>query len=220
MINSANSTNFKKFFLFPKWSKIFMIVLSVFAIVACLAVFGLNSWASGREFSANLTFHGFQTWKTQNLRQDNLQNPINLNDLANLNINSTKTPLFSYKARVHFESLAFLLRSRTIANIDIKDISWSEKVSKAEILSVKSENRYISFISTQSPEFFNALKGENLGVLSYQINFSLLFVTIFKYYGLIFVLLLLFLCSLSVANALQKLNSQGAFAKQGGGFAL
>lgn len=96
----------------------------------------------------------------------------------------------NYKARIRFESLEFLLRSRTISRIDVVQIAWADGVNPAAISEIKTQNRYLAFVSTE-PISANA---ENLGVLSYTISFTPLIKTICVYYFALMLGVFAFLC--------------------------
>lgn len=83
-----------------------------------------------------------------------------------------------YKARIHFENLEFLLRSRTIATIKAISVKWENDINSSLISDIKAQNRYFIFTSKEliKPDI------KNLGVLSYQISFAPFIKTIFVYY--------------------------------------
>lgn len=83
-----------------------------------------------------------------------------------------------YKARIHFENLEFLLRSRTIATIKAISVKWENDINSSLISDIKAQNRYFIFTSKEliEPDI------KNLGVLSYQISFAPFIKTLFAYY--------------------------------------
>lgn len=83
-----------------------------------------------------------------------------------------------YKARIHFENLEFLLRSRTIAMIKAISVKWENDINSSLISDIKAQNRYFIFTSKEliKPDI------KNLGVLSYQISFAPFIKTLFAYY--------------------------------------
>lgn len=83
-----------------------------------------------------------------------------------------------YKARIHFENLEFLLRSRTIATIKAISVKWENDINSSLISDIKAQNRYFIFTSKEliKPDI------KNLGVLSYQISFAPFIKTLFAYY--------------------------------------
>lgn len=83
-----------------------------------------------------------------------------------------------YKARIHFENLEFLLRSRTIATIKAISVKWENDINSSLISDIKAQNRYFIFTSKEliKPDI------KNLGVLSYQISFAPFIKTLFVYY--------------------------------------
>ncbi len=96
-----------------------------------------------------------------------------------------------YKARIHFENLEFLLRSRTIATIKAISVKWENDINSSLISDIKAQNRYFIFTSKEliKPDI------KNLGVLSYQISFAPFIKTLFAYYfgllvlGFVFIIL-------------------------------
>lgn len=86
-----------------------------------------------------------------------------------------------YKARIHFENLEFLLRSRTIATIKAISVKWENDINSSLISDIKAQNRYFIFTSKEliKPDI------KNLGVLSYQISFAPFIKTLFVYYVLL-----------------------------------
>lgn len=103
----------------------------------------------------------------------------------------------NYKARIRFESLEFLLRSRTISRIDVAQIAWADGVNPAAISEIKTQNRYLAFVSTE-PISANT---ENLGVLSYTISFTPLIKTICVYYFALMLGVFVLLCVWRYARA-------------------
>lgn len=86
-----------------------------------------------------------------------------------------------YKARIHFENLEFLLRSRTITTIKAISVKWENDINSSLISDIKAQNRYFIFTSKEliKPDI------KNLGVLSYQISFAPFIKTLFVYYVLL-----------------------------------
>ena len=124
-VNSKMNSNFwaklKALFALPKWVKIFFAVLSVIAVARLLGTFALQSWAKDKiqhgEFVLNGTDKGWQ---------ERLESG------------------FAYNSRLYFEKVDFLLRSKVIAYIDIKDISWVSPIDKNAVSELKSRNRHIN----------------------------------------------------------------------------
>lgn len=103
----------------------------------------------------------------------------------------------NYKARIRFESLEFLLRSRTISRIDVVQIAWADGVNPAAISEIKAQNRYLAFVITE-PISANT---ENIGVLSYTISFTPLIKTICVYYFALMLGVFVLLCVWRYARA-------------------
>ena len=150
---------FKELVSLSKAFKIFLSVLSIVAVAGLIGTFALMSWADDKVERANLSFNGVDRGNT-----------------------STKADENAYKARVHFERLDFLLRSKVIAFIDITNISWDSAIKADAINNIKSQNRHLKFTTTQN---LQALNTENLGQMSYKMDFSPLVKTIVKYYFVI-----------------------------------
>ena len=169
-VNSKMNSNFwaklKALFTLPKWAKIFLGVLSVVAVAGLLGTFALQSWAKDKiqhgEFVLNGTDKGWQ---------ERLESG------------------FAYDSRLYFEKADFLLRSKVIAYIDIRDISWVLPIDKNAVSELKSANRHIKFSTSQNLSEFN---GQKLGVVEYKMDFSPLIETIVRYYVLIVVFVAVF----------------------------
>lgn len=187
-------TKFRQNFTLKKWAKITLLFLSVVAVLGLGVAFALQIYAKDEVFSAKLSFHGREDWK----------NPTNaLGEME-----------FSYKARINFTHLKPLLRSRTIANIDIATLSWDKKIDSSKITSAHTQNRYLVFTSPQSPEFFANLEDKRLGNLDYKIDFSPFFKTILQYYfmGVLLVFLLSNLALIKSKKAQKLATFFGLFA--------
>ena len=167
--NSLNSNaNFwaklKALFALPKWAKIFLGVLSVVAVAGLLGAFALQSWAKDKIQHGEFVLNGVDKGWQERLESG-----------------------FAYDSRLYFEKADFLLRSKVIAYIDIKDISWVSPIDKNAVSELKSGNRHIKFSTSQNLSEFN---GQKLGVVEYKMDFSPLFKTILWYYVLIICLCL------------------------------
>lgn len=167
--NSLNSNaNFwaklKALFALPKWAKIFLAVLSVVAVAGLLGTFALQSWAKDKIQHGEFVLNGVDKGWQKRLESG-----------------------FAYDSRLYFERADFLLRSKVIAYIDIRDISWVSPIDKNAIIELKSQNRHIKFSTSQNLSEFN---GQKLGVVEYKMDFSPLFKTILWYYVLIICLCL------------------------------
>lgn len=150
-------------FRLPKWAKISLVALSGVAIALLVAVFALQSWADNQVESANLTFSKVDKAKSADLDNE-----------------------YAYEARVHFQRLEFLLRSKSISKINIEKIVWSG-IDLSAIRSIETHNRRLSFITTQQ---LNLDLGANLGIMSYKMDFAPFSKAIVKYsLALIFIFL-------------------------------
>ena len=118
--------------IFPKWAKIALFVLSGIAIVLLSVAFALQKWADSQVESANLAFSKIDKNKSTELSFD-------LSGESKSESNA-KSQIYAYEARVHFERLDFLLRSRTISHIDIKDIAWANGIDSTAIQSFISNS--------------------------------------------------------------------------------
>ena len=165
--------------IFPKWAKIALFVLSSIAIVLLVGAFALQKWADSQVESANLAFSKIDKNKSAELEN-----------------------AYAYEARVHFERLDFLLRSRTISHIDIKDIAWASGIDSTAIKSIESHNRRLNFTTTQNLALDS---GANLGTMNFKMDFAPLPKDIIKYYliAMIVFALTLFLCK-SFTNEITK----------------
>ena len=179
--------------IFPKWAKIALFVLSSIAIVLLSVAFALQKWADSQVESANLVLIKFDKSKSAELNFD-------LEGESKSESNA-KSQIYAYEARVHFERLDFLLRSRTISHIDIKDIAWVSGIDSTAIKSIETHNRRLNFTTTQNLALDS---GANLGTMSFKMDFAPLPTAIAWYYlwiafAVIFVCMALFF---SKANAL------------------
>lgn len=159
--NSLNSNaNFwaklKALFALPKWAKIFFAALSVVAAVGLLGAFALQIWAKDKIQHGEFVLNG-----TDKSWQERLESG------------------FAYDSRLYFEKADFFLRSKVIAYIDIRDISWVSPIDKNAVSELKSHNRHIKFSTSQNLSEFN---GQKLGVVEYKMDFSPLVKTTIKYY--------------------------------------
>lgn len=159
--NSLNSNaNFwaklKALFALPKWAKVFLGVLSVVAVAGLLGAFALQSWAKDKIQHGEFVLNGVDKGWQERLESG-----------------------FAYDSRLYFEKADFLLRSKVIAYIDIRDISWVLPIDKNAVSELKSGNRHIKFSTSQNLSEFN---GQKLGVVEYKMDFSPLVKTTIKYY--------------------------------------
>lgn len=152
-------TEFKELMALSKGFKIFFAVLSVVAVAGLLGAFALQSWAKDKIQHGEFVLNG-----TDKSWQERLESG------------------FAYDSRLYFERADFLLRSKVIAYIDIRDISWVSPIDKNAVSELKSRNRHIKFSTSQNLSEFN---GQKLGVVEYKMNFSPLLKTIVKYYLII-----------------------------------
>ena len=174
---------FKELASLSKAFKIFLSILSIVAVAGLIGTFALMSWADDKVERANLSFNGIDRGNTNAKADEN-----------------------AYKARVHFERLDFLLRSKVIAYIDITNISWDSAIKADAINNIKSQNRHLKFTTTQN---LQALNLQNLGQMSYKMDFSPLVKTILIYYlAIVFLTSILYMIIFFCAK--QKLpNSKG-----------
>ena len=152
-------TEFKELMALSKGFKIFFAVLSVVAVAGLLGAFALQSWAKDKIQHGEFVLNG-----TDKSWQERLESG------------------FAYDSRLYFEKADFLLRSKVIAYIDIRDISWVAPIDKNAVSELKSGNRHIKFSTSQNLSEFN---GQKLGVVEYKMDFSPLLKTIVKYYLII-----------------------------------
>ena len=183
--------------IFPKWAKIALFVLSSIAIVLLSVAFALQKWADLQVESANLTLTKFDKSKSAELNLD-------LSGESKSESNA-KSQIYAYEARVHFERLDFLLRSRTISNIDIKDIAWASGIDSSAIKSIEAQKRRLFFTTTQNLALDSFDSGANLGTMSFKMDFSPLSTAIAWYYlwiafAVIFVCMALFFSKTNALN--------------------
>ncbi len=148
--------NLGEIFRLPKWAKISLVALSVVAIALLVATFALQKWADNQVESAQISFSKIDRAKSADLENG-----------------------YAYEARVHFQRLDFLLRSRTISHIDLEKIAWESSVDSSAIQSIETHNRRLSFTTTQN---LTLDSGANLGTMSYKMDFSPLPTAIIWYY--------------------------------------
>ena len=173
--------------IFPKWARISFIVLSSIAIVLLVGVFALQKWADSQVESANLTLTKFDKSKSAELEN-----------------------AYAYEARVHFSRLDFLLRSRTISHIDIKDIAWANGIDLTAIKSIETHNRRLNFTTTQNLALDS---GANLGTMNFKIDFAPLPSAIAWYY-LWIAFAVIFVCMALFFSKTNALNGGGGTALQ------
>ncbi len=152
--------------IFPKWARISFIILSSIAIALLVGVFALQKWADSQVESANLAF-----------------SKIDINKSAELE------NVYAYEARVHFERLDFLFRSRSISRIDLQSVDWANGIDSTAIKSIESHNRRLNFTTTQNLALDS---GANLGTMSFKMDFAPLSKGIIKYYLIIMILFTIF----------------------------
>ena len=161
-------SNLREIFRLPKWAKISLVALSVVAIALLVVVFALRSWADSRIESANLTFSRIDKAKSVDLDNE-----------------------YAYEARVHFQRLDFLLRSRTISHIDLEKIAWASSIDSSAIQSIETHNRRLNFTTTQQ---LNLDSGASLGIMNYKMDFTPFSKAIIKYYITLMALFVLAIC--------------------------
>lgn len=152
-------TEFKELMALSRGFKIFFAVLSIVAMAGLLGAFALQSWAKDKIQHGEFVLNG-----TDKSWQKRLESG------------------FAYDSGLYFEKADFLLRSKVIAYIDIREISWALPIDKNAVSELKSHNRHIKFSTSQNLSEFN---GQKLGVVEYKMDFSPLLKTIVKYYLII-----------------------------------
>lgn len=165
--------------IFPKWAKIALFVLSSIVIVLLSVAFALQKWADSQVESANLTLTKFDKSKSAELEN-----------------------AYAYEARVHFERLDFLLRSRSISRIDLQSVDWASGIDSTAIKSVEAQKRRLFFTTTQNLALDS---GANLGTMSFKMDFAPLPSAIAWYYlwiafTVIFVCMALFFSKTNALN--------------------
>ena len=173
--------------IFPKWARISLIVLSSIAIVLLSVAFALQKWADSQVESANLAFSKIDKNKSAELNFD-------LEGKSKSESNA-KSQIYAYEARVHFERLDFLLRSRSISRIDLQSVDWASSIDSTAIKSVEAQKRHLFFTTTQNLALDS---GANLGTMSFKMDFAPLPKGIIKYYliAMIVFTLMLFCCKI------------------------
>ena len=186
--------NLREIFRLPKRAKIALMTLSAVAVVLLISSFALQKWADSQVESANLVLTKIDKNKSESLNG-----------------------VFAYEARVHFERLDFLLRSRTISHIDLQSISWVNGIDSSAIKSIETHNRRLNFTTTQN--LLDSLdSGANLGVMSFKMDFSALPKMIAWYYMWI-VFAVIFVCvAMWFYDSVNRVKI-GANASGGGGIA-
>ncbi len=184
--------NLSEIFKLPKWAKISLVALSAIAFSLLVAVFALQSWADSQVESANLTFSKIDRAKSAELENG-----------------------YAYEAKVHFQRLEFLLRSKSISKINITNIAWSGVDSSAITSYESHNNRRVKFTTTQNLALDS---GANLGTMSYKIDFSPCANAILFYYiSIVFaVIFAYFVLAISGISMQQKAEA----SLGGGGIAL
>ena len=163
--------NLREIFRLPKWAKISLMTLSAVAIVLLVGAFALQKWADSQVESANLVLTKIDKNKSAELSGES-----NI-----LGESRGESQIYAYEARVYFKRLDFLLRSRTISNIDLQSIAWVNGIDSSAIQSIETHNRRLNFTTTQNLALDSLDSGVNLGVMSFKMDFSPFVSTIAKY---------------------------------------
>lgn len=137
--------------IFPKWAKISLVILSIIASVGVISAIALNLAHKNKIYTANISLH-------------------DKNDI----IYTTE-----YTARIHFQSLKPLLRSKHISTVSVRKFLWSENIKSADFSSISHSGQSIYHIRTTQD--LVAL-GDSLGQVEYEIDFTPLSFSILKYY--------------------------------------
>ena len=151
--------------IFPKWVKIFLVILSIIASVGIISTIALNLAHKDKIYTANIYLH-------------------DKNDI----IYTTE-----YTARIHFQSLKPLLRSKHISTVSVLKFLWSENIKSADFTSINHSGQSIYHIHTTQDV---AALGDYLGQIEYEIDFTPLAFSIVKYYfGIV---LFVLICTLTI----------------------
>lgn len=151
--------------IFPKWVKIFLVILSIIASVGIISTIALNLAHKDKIYTANISLH-------------------DKNDI----IYTTE-----YTARIHFQSLKPLLRSKHISTVSVQKFLWSENIKSADFSSISHSRQSIYHIHTTQDV---AALGDYLGQVEYEIDFTPLAFSILKYYfGIV---LFVLICTLTI----------------------
>lgn len=150
--------------IFPKWAKISLVILSIIASVGIISAIALNLAHKNKIYTANISLH-------------------DKNDI---------TYTTEYTARIHFQSLKPLLRSKHISTVSVLKFLWSENIKSADFTSISHSGQSIYHIHTTQD--LVAL-GDSLGQVEYEIDFTPLLFSILKYYFGI----LLIICAIAIA---------------------
>lgn len=150
--------------IFPKWAKISLVILSIIASVGIISAIALNLAHKNKIYTANISLH-------------------DKNDI----IDTTE-----YTARIHFQSLKPLLRSKHISTVSVLKFLWSENIKSADFTSISHSGQSIYHI--RATQDLVAL-GDSLGQVEYEIDFTPLLFSILKYYFCI----LLIICAIALA---------------------
>lgn len=151
--------------IFPKWVKIFLVILSIIASVGIISTIALNLSHKNKIYTANIYLH-------------------DKNDI----IYTTE-----YTARIHFQSLKPLLRSKHISTVSVPKFLWSENIKSADFTSISHSGQSIYHIHTTQDV---AALGDYLGQVEYEIDFTPLAFSIVKYYfGIV---LFVLICTLTI----------------------
>lgn len=151
--------------IFPKWVKIFLVILSIIASVGIISTIALNLSHKDKIYTANISLH-------------------DKNDI----IYTTE-----YTARIHFQSLKPLLRSKHISTVSVLKFLWSENIKSADFTSINHSGQSIYHIHTTQDV---AALGDYLGQIEYEIDFTPLAFSIVKYYfGIV---LFVLICTLAI----------------------
>ena len=154
--------------IFPKQAKIFLVILSIIAFAGIISTIALNLAHKNKIYTANMSLHD---------KNDQIYE-------------------YAYTARIHFQSLKPLLRSKHIATVSVLKFEWSDSIKSADFSSINHSGQSIYIHTTQDI----AALGDLLGKVEYEIDFTPLLFTIATYY--FGILAFVFLCTLVISGIL------------------
>lgn len=112
---------------------------------------------------------------------------------ANISLHD-KNYAYEYTARIHFQSLKPLLRSKHITTVSVRKFLWSENIKSADFTSISHSGQSIYHI--HATQDLVAL-GDSLGQVEYEIDFTPLLFSILKYYFGILICVIIYALTIS-----------------------
>lgn len=152
-----------------KWVKVGLCTLCGIALIMLCVVFILNLSLKDKVYSANMVLN------SQKIVESKAQ------------LIADSKNMVEYNMRLKFPKFRAFLRSKSISNIHINNISWDSAIDKNALSNVNQRGQNLWFNSTQN---LSRLQSQSIGVMEYKIDFYPFMKNVIIY--MILVLLLIF----------------------------